>query len=471
MKKRFILLQIFCLFLCTYFLQTIVHADNSDLSVFLNGEKLSFPIQEPVIIEDRTLVPMRTIFEAIGAEVDWIDEVKTAIAKTDTTVIQFQMNNPIMIKNGIEITLDVPARLINEKTMVPVRAVSEAFNCRVGWIDGLRTVTIYTNVPEKTQNALSDVTIDENFRYPYFDGKYNAVYIFDNLTYYFGMECIEINDKQGEEYADIINHMASLLPDVQVYSLLVPTPSEFYAAENFKTYYLPAFQKVYNRLLPQIKDINAITPLMEHLDEKLYFFTDHHWTHRGSYYAYTAFADAIGVSMDPLSSFETADFDGYLGSWGKDGFVGGTDGIKLLEQNPDLFERFLPKVYTEGMAYYDQNMQIPIKSIELVNTDIENYDTFLEGDFPLSVFKTGTQNGKKLAVIKESYGNAFVTWAVNHYEEIYVIDYRGFNQENQYPFSITDFYEKIKFDDLLVISYPISVSGDDTRREIAWLAR
>ncbi len=470
MMKKIFFIFLLCILLClTLFIPSAFAAN--DISVFLNGEKLDFPIQDPTIVNDRTLVPMRTIFEALGAEVDWIDESKTAIAKKDSTVIFIPINSQWMQLNEEKIQLDVPAQLINEKTMVPVRAVSEAFWCKVGWIDELRTVTIYTDVADKTSNSLSGVSIDNSCRYPNFDGKYNAVYVFNNNENYFGMERIEIEDTQGEDYAEIVNHIAALLPNVQIYNLLVPTPAEFYAPENFKTNYLASFQKIYAHLLPKIIDVNAFTPLNEHLDEKLYFFTDHHWTHRGSYYAYTAFADAIGQPIDPLSTFDTANFDGYVGSWAKDGFLGDQDGIRLMEESPDYFERFLPKVAVEGMAYLDQKMEKPLKPIALINIEIAHYDTFLEGDLPLSVFKTGTKNGKKLAVIKESYGNAFTTWAVNHYEEIYVIDYRGFNQENQESFSLTEFYEQIHFDDLLVISYPISVAGNDARRAIAWLAK
>ncbi len=111
------------------------------ISVTLNGRKLTFD-QDPVMESDRVLVPMRAIFEALGANVLWNSEEQAALAEKDGKIIIITIDSPYMTAGGKQITLDVPARLIGDRTMVPVRAVSEAFDCDVGWDDAAQTVII-----------------------------------------------------------------------------------------------------------------------------------------------------------------------------------------------------------------------------------------------------------------------------------------------------------------------------------------
>ena len=87
----------------------------------------------PTIVEGRTLVPVRAIFEAIGATVEWDGATSTATGvRGDTTVI-IQIDNTTAYVNGEARTLDVPAQLINGRTMVPARFISEAMGCDVTW--------------------------------------------------------------------------------------------------------------------------------------------------------------------------------------------------------------------------------------------------------------------------------------------------------------------------------------------------
>ena len=114
---------------------------SENITVTLNGNKIDFDVQ-PVIIDGRTLVPMRKIFEAFNADVKWIDETQTVIAKRDRKEIIIQIGNKIMTVGGVEKELDVPAQLIDGRTLVPVRAVSEALECTVDWDDATQTVII-----------------------------------------------------------------------------------------------------------------------------------------------------------------------------------------------------------------------------------------------------------------------------------------------------------------------------------------
>ena len=119
----------------------ILIPDPNYVSVELNSEPLGFDVA-PVMESDRVLVPMRAIFEALGATVNWTDYTQTATATKDNDVITLQIDNNIMTKNGEQITLDVPARLVNDRTLVPIRAVAEGLNAQVDWIDETNTVVI-----------------------------------------------------------------------------------------------------------------------------------------------------------------------------------------------------------------------------------------------------------------------------------------------------------------------------------------
>lgn len=105
---------------------------DKDVDVSVNDMYLYFD-QEPIIEDGRTLVPLRTIFEALGAEVDWNSQTQTVTASKKGTTITLQIGSNTMYKNGKEIVLDVPAALKNGRTLVPVRAISEAFGCDVTW--------------------------------------------------------------------------------------------------------------------------------------------------------------------------------------------------------------------------------------------------------------------------------------------------------------------------------------------------
>ena len=120
------------------------YADKDVISVYINGNLLVFD-KPPVIENERTLVPMRAIFEALEAEVTWDNDTNTATAVKDGNVVSITIGSDVMYKNGEAIRLDVAARLIDDGyTFVPLRAVSEAFGCDVQWNEELQTVDIMT---------------------------------------------------------------------------------------------------------------------------------------------------------------------------------------------------------------------------------------------------------------------------------------------------------------------------------------
>ncbi len=113
----------------------------NEITVLLDGKKLIFD-QSPIIVDGRTLVPLRAIFEELGATVHWDGNTQTVTSTKGQTTISMSIGKTEMYKNGKSITLDVVPQLVGDRTLVPVRAVAEAFDCKVDWDGETRTVII-----------------------------------------------------------------------------------------------------------------------------------------------------------------------------------------------------------------------------------------------------------------------------------------------------------------------------------------
>ena len=118
--------------------------NDSGVKVKLDNSRLEFDVL-PIIQDGRTLVPMRAIFEALGADVVWDSETQTITAKNKDATIQMQIGNNTLIKNGQSAQMDVCPQLVDGRTMVPVRAVSDSFNVTVDWDEYTQTVSLFTN--------------------------------------------------------------------------------------------------------------------------------------------------------------------------------------------------------------------------------------------------------------------------------------------------------------------------------------
>ncbi|MBQ4111041.1 MAG: copper amine oxidase N-terminal domain-containing protein [Clostridia bacterium] len=111
------------------------------VTVFLNDRKIKFD-QIPVIDNGRTLVPLRAIFEKLGAEIEWNGETKTVTAVKGETKIELTVDSTNATKNGEAVNLDVPAKIVNGRTMIPVRFVADCFGVEVGWNEEMKQVQL-----------------------------------------------------------------------------------------------------------------------------------------------------------------------------------------------------------------------------------------------------------------------------------------------------------------------------------------
>lgn len=170
----------------------------NDVKVSIDGKYLTFDVP-PQIINDSTMVPLRTIFESLGASVEWDQSTRTVTSKKNDTTIVLTIDNPIMYVNSRQVVLETPACIIDERTLVPVRAISEAYGTNVEWDNSTRTVIITTG---NAAVSYDDITLNVN----------QIKYFMDNGMYLEAMQsCETVKSQYNLSPADIalINSMYS----------------------------------------------------------------------------------------------------------------------------------------------------------------------------------------------------------------------------------------------------------------------
>jgi len=233
----------------------------------------------------------------------------------------------------------------------------------------------------------------------------------------------------GKLYTDTINRLwddvaGQLGPDVSVSVLIAPTGAQFLQSEQLKK--LSASQQeaiadVYGQLKPGITTVDALSLLQNHAEEDLYFRTDHHWTATGAYYGYAAYMKAAGQSPVPLETYAKEEVPGFLGS------LYSATLSKKLEKHPDTIVVYKPFVKHDYTVHYAGPLKMDLLDMNHARKK-NKYRIFLSGDRPWGRIATDVNNGKRLAVIKDSYGNALIPFLLPHFSEIYVIDPRQFNK-------------------------------------------
>lgn len=156
-KKQIKILVALLVIVCITLSVIPIYAQD-DISVLVNNNPVIFD-QHPVIEDGRTLVPMRAIFESLGASVRWNENTRTITGQKDTLQITLVVGSTSAKVNDIQVMLDVPAKIINGRTFVPVRFIAASLNCFVGWQE--KTKTIYITDGDNTpQRNLSVHYID-----------------------------------------------------------------------------------------------------------------------------------------------------------------------------------------------------------------------------------------------------------------------------------------------------------------------
>lgn len=264
-----------------------------------------------------------------------------------------------------------------------------------------------------------------------------------------GYELYNYVESSASRYAKAINKFTkSVGKGVDVYEMIIPTSVGITFPDNKvgKINSSPqkeSIEKIEKKLSGREKFIPLYDTMMRHRDEYIYFRTDHHWTQLGAYYAYTAFCAEKGIEAHGLSEYEKTVSKDYLGSIYVD-----------ADKNPDLrkddVEMYHPVSKHLRMQY--KNAENRYKDGEVIS-DPTNYGisakymAFIGGDNPYTmILNNEKQDGSSCIVVKESFGNALVPFLADHYERVYVIDYRYWNGK------LADFVKKKRAKEVLVVN-------------------
>ena len=260
--------------------------------------------------------------------------------------------------------------------------------------------------------------------------------------------CGTLSDSVTSKYAALVSEVAdSLNGKTKVYSLIIPTSYGVTLPDDIKTQIAnyadqgENIAKVFSKMSENVTPVYCYDDLMTHRDEYLYFRTDHHWNGKGAYYAYEAFCRTKGIEPFTLEKREKKEFDGFLGTMyqnnGKD--------ENLLPA--DTVEAFLPVSANAAMKFTNTDgttYDWPIVKDVSEWSSGAKYNTFAGSDNPITEFTNpDVADGSVLIFVKESFGNALLTYLVDHYSKIYEIDYRYWKGD------LVSFADEVGADDLL----------------------
>ena len=177
MKKRFVFILLILLFTASLL---PVWASSNEIRVLIDGQEVNFPAQTPVIVDGRTLVPVRGVFEALGFDVDWNPDTRTAYLTNAGFNVAISIGSSVFTTNDTDHALDVPAEIIGGSTMLPLRAVLESVGYELEWNEAARTITIASASGASEDNISPGYIIIRGRR---FSTEFTSLYLFNmNLS-------------------------------------------------------------------------------------------------------------------------------------------------------------------------------------------------------------------------------------------------------------------------------------------------
>ena len=270
----------------------------------------------------------------------------------------------------------------------------------------------------------------------------------------------------GKPYADVANlYKRTFGPKVNVYCMVVPTAIEFYCPEkvqNVTKSQLATTEHIFSCLDADVKPVDIYHPLKRHRSEPIYLRTDHHWSPLGGFYAAQAFAKVAGVPFKDLTHYEQRVVHGFVGS-----MYGYSKDI-AVKNAPEDFVYYMPTEveYTTTYINYSINdhYQVtgegrPYQSQFFFHYKDGNggaYCTMMGGDSKITQVRTGTKNGRRVIILKDSFGNMLPGYLFYSFEEIHVIDARYFTKD------MVKYVEDNRITDILFANNIFSAYGGST---------
>lgn len=261
------------------------------------------------------------------------------------------------------------------------------------------------------------------------------------------------SEEAYDNYANYINKIKQLAgEDIEVYSMLAPSRSTYLALTkyDFLSSRAANVEQINSKIDSSVKNVNVLKTIVEHVDEYIYYRTDHHWTHLGAYYGYTELMKTMGLEKEivPLEEYdEKLVVEGYLGFYNKPYLT------QADYDNPDTIIAYYPTVdytYTYHSAQYG-TVEKRLINKERATPEKDYYLLFSDGGFgTYSVITTSADTDKSCMVIKDSFGDSLISFLLPHYKTIYVLDSRTYNKEYCDNLNIVDFAKSKEVDDIIV---------------------
>ena len=218
----------------------------------------------------------------------------------------------------------------------------------------------------------------------------------------------------------------------------IPSNGEFYTPDMAKAWtgsgQLSALNNIYAHLAPEVHAVDAYTALSKHVNEPIYSRTDHHWMPLGAFYAARQFAKVAGVPFRNLDSYDEKVVRRFLGT-----MYSYYTHDPELKNNPEDFVYYVPRDVDYKTTYINYRMkgQTVIGANEPKEGPFFHsykdgssgaYCTFMGGDAKITKVETSTNNGRRLLILKDSFGNALPGYFFYSFEQIHVVDSRYFKK-------------------------------------------
>lgn len=293
--------------------------------------------------------------------------------------------------------------------------------------------------------------------------KHGSIYLVGDTAY----ELYAFNRKSTDRYISAINRLADRLDGkATVYPIVAPLSYGIILSESEQsrlglTDQNQALIYMYSNMNDNVKKVYTYSNLLAHKNEYLYFRSDHHWTALGAYYAYESFCAQKGIAPHPLSAFEKATYDGFLGT-----LYASCGSPIALKKNPDTVIAYRPMGTNKITCYQKDGNVLNWNIITNVSSwnAASKYSTFIGGDNPYSVIHNpDIKDGSACVVVKNSYGNAFVPFMADHYEYVYVVDFRYYDawtERYNEGISFADLIEQKNIKDVLIVTNIIATGTD-----------
>ena len=256
----------------------------------------------------------------------------------------------------------------------------------------------------------------------------------------------------GDAYVEALNTLQEKLGSgVKIYSMPAPLSSQFYVPANAadkSADQSECFDEIAKRFDKRIVSVNVCDELAKHTEEPIYCRTDHHWQSLGAYYALKVFAKAAGVPFPDLETGYTKGVnEGYVGT-----MYAFSEDSRILN-DPEDFLYYIPKAEYDAF-YYDTNFDYHFRDDLFFDVSTaSSYLMFLGSDEYVVKVNTKVKNGRKLLVIKDSYGNAEIPFLTGSFEQVYVADMRYFQR------NLPNFIKSMGITDVLFSCCSYSVVG------------